>query len=383
VPEHAARAAAEIDESKEFNAAVAEWITRVSGTAMSAEEVATLPLPDHLRVNFRVADLEGKTLAEGRDLAALKRSVRQGEAKSGEHKATQQSSVHRRWDFGDLAVEESVERRGLRFSVYPTLRDRIDGVEVAEASTLVDAEGLLRAGVLRLAILALPEQHKYARKRSSERSELMLLAQGLNNARPIAEALAEKCFAECFLSDEAALPRSAAQFDALLDRHRSRFGEVADRVIEHTTAALRELRNARMKLAALDGAAFQALRTDVQAQLQMLVPGDFPASVPPALWPHLPKYFRALTRRLDKAPANQKRDTELMRQVSPATQAYQRLLSQAPKGETHPELDRLQWMIEEFRVSLFAQDLKAALPVSDKRLADQIERARVEVLRAA
>jgi len=383
VPEHAARAAAEIDESKEFNAAVAEWITRVSGTAMTAEEVAALPLPEHLRVNFRVADLDGKTLAEGRDLAALKRSVREGEAKSGGAKATEHGSIHRRWDFSELAVEESVQRRGLRFSVFPTLRDRGDSVEVAEASTLIDAEGMLRSGVLRLAILALPEQYKYARKRCSERSELMLLAQGLNNSRPIADALAEKCFAECFLSDEAPLPRSAAQFDALLDRHRSRFGEVVDRVVEHTTSALRELRSARMKLASLDGAAYQPLRTDVQAQLQMLVPGDFPASVPPALWPHLPKYFRALTRRLDKAPANQKRDTELMRQVSPATQAYQRLLSQAPKGETHPELDRLQWMIEEFRVSLFAQDLKTALPVSDKRLADQIEKARVEVLRAA
>lgn len=387
VPEHAARAAAEIDESKEFNIAVAEWITRVGGTTVTAEEVAALPLPDHLRVNFRVADLDGKTLAEGRDLVALKRAVRQNEAqsqaKAGEPKPSQRGIIHRRWDFGDLAVEEAVERRGLRFSVYPTLRHKDDGVEVAEAATLVDAEGLLRAGVLRLAILALPEQFKYARKRCSERTELMLLAQGLNNSRPIAEALAEKCFVECFLGDESPLPRSAAQFDALLDRHRARFGEVTDRVIEHTASALRELRNARLKLASLEGAAFQSLRTDVQAQLQMLVPGDFPASVPTALWPHLPRYFRALTRRLDKAPGNQKRDAELMKQVSPATQAYQRLLALAPRGETHPELDRLQWMIEEFRVSLFAQDLKTVLPVSDKRIADQIERARVEVQRAA
>jgi ATP-dependent helicase HrpA len=291
--------------------------------------------------------------------------------------------VHRRWDFGDLAVEESVQRRGLRFSVYPTLRDRGEGVEVAEAATLVDAEGMLRLGVLRLAILTLPEQFKYARKRCSERSELMLLAQGLNNSRPIAEALAEKCFIECFLGEEGSLPRSSAQFDALLDKHRARFGEVTDRVIEHTASALRELRNARLKLSALEGPPFQALRTDVQAQLQMLVPGDFPASVPTALWPHLPRYFKALTRRLDKAPGNQKRDAELMKQISPATQAYHRLRSQAPKGETHPELDRLQWMIEEFRVSLFAQDLKAALPVSDKRIADQMEKARVEVQRAA
>ena len=383
VPEHAARAAAEIDESKEFNAAVAEWITRVSGAPMTAEEVAALPLPDHLRVNFRVADLDGKTLAEGRDLAALKRSVRQGEAKSVEQHSPQQGSVHRRWDFGELPVEQSVQRRGLRFSVYPTLRDHGDGVEITEAATLVDAEGMLRAGVLRLAILALPEQFKYARKRCTERSELMLLAQGLNNARPIADALAEKCFVECFLGEQATLPRSAAQFDALLESHRSRFGDITDRVIEHTAAALRELRNARLKLAALEGPAFQALRQDVQAQLQMLVPGDFPASVPTALWPHLPRYFRALTRRLDKAPGNQKRDAELMRQIAPPTQAYQRLLAQAPRGETHPELDRLQWMIEEFRVSLFAQDLKAVLPVSDKRIADQIERARVEVARAA
>lgn len=383
VPEHAARAAAEIDQSKEFNAAVAEWITRISGTAMTAEEVAALPLPDHLRINFRVADLDGKTLAEGRDLAALKRVVRQGEAKSDGPAPAQKNTVHRHWEFGELAVEESVQRRGLRFSVFPTLRDRGDGIELTEASTLVDAEGMLRAGVLRLAMLTLPEQFKYARKRCSERTELMLLAQGLNNARPIADALAEKCFAECFLADEQPLPRSAAQFDALLDRHRSRFGETTDRVIEHTTAALRELRNARLKLASLEGAAYQPLRSDVQSQLQMLVPGDFPASVPPALWPHLPKYFRALTRRLDKAPGNPKRDAELLRQVSPATQAYQRLSSQAPRGESHPELDRLQWMIEEFRVSLFAQDLKTALPVSDKRIADQIERARVEVLRAA
>jgi ATP-dependent helicase HrpA len=178
------------------------------------------------------------------------------------------------------------------------------------------------------------------------------------------------------LSEEGALPRSAAQFDALLDKNRARFGEVTDRVIEHTTSALRELRNARMKLAALEGPTFQALRTDVQAQLQMLVPGDFPASVPTALWPHLPRYFKPLTRRLDKAPGNQKRDADLMKQISPATQAYQRLRSQAPKGETHPELDRLQWMIEEFRVSLFAQHLGTAVPVSEKRLDEQWEKVR-------
>ncbi len=191
-------------------------------------------------------------------------------------------------------------------------------------------------GVLRLAILALPEQFKYARKRCSERSELMLLAQGLNNSRPIAEALAEKCFVECFLSEEGGLPRSAAQFDALLDKHRARFGEVTDRVIEHTASALRELRNARLKLASHRRPAVPGTANRRSSAAANAGPGDFPASVPTAPWPHLPRYFKALTRRLDKAPGNRSAMPSLMKQISPATQAYQRLRSQAPRAKPIP-----------------------------------------------
>jgi ATP-dependent helicase HrpA len=380
VPENAARAAAEIDAGKDFHAAMAQWITQTSGAVISAEEVALLQIPEHLRFNIRVVDLKGATLAEGRDLIALKRNVRQRDSKPVEQSS---SAIHRKWDFGELATEQVVERKGLRFTVYPTLRNRGEGVEVTEAASASDAQASLQVAVLRLAMLALPEQLKYARKKFADQRELVLLGQGVN-ARPLPDTLAEKSFADCFLGgDEMSLPRNSAQFDALLDSRRGAFGEVVDRVLAHSIDVLRELRNARQKLASIEGAGSQALQQDVRAQLQTLIPSDFPAGVPALLWPHLPRFLKALVRRLDKAAGNLKRDAELMSRITPAMRTFEQLAVQSHRSVSHAELGRLQWMIEELRVSLFAQDLRTALPVSEKRVAEQIERARAESARAA
>lgn len=380
VPEHAARAAAEIDtRHPDFYAALADWINRSGGLSLTAEQLAALPIPDALRFNIRVVDLGGAQLAEGRDLLALKRGIRRVE---GERSGGKPDTVHRRWDFGEVPAQQIVHRRGLRFTVYPTLRDHGDGVEITEAGSAADAEDSLRPAVLRLAMLALPEQFKYARKRFAEDRDIVLLGQGLNTARPVVESLAERAFSDCFLSEDTALPRAADQFEALLDRHRSSFGEVVDRVLAHARETLRELRNVRQKLAALDNPAFQAVHQDARAQLKTLVPENFPSGVPAVLWQHLPRYLKALTRRLDKVQGNQKRDAELMARVRPAMRALEQVSAQVHRDEQHAEIARLQWLIEELRVSLFAQDLKTAVPVSEKRIAEQIERAQGATLKS-
>ncbi|HET9445242.1 MAG TPA: ATP-dependent RNA helicase HrpA [Steroidobacteraceae bacterium] len=373
VPEHAARAAAQIDvDHKDFHAAFAQWISSSSATQLTAEQLAALPIPEALRFNIRVVDLGGAVLAEGRDLLALKRGIRRVES---ERAIDRPDTVHRRWDFGEVPMERVVHRRGLRFTIYPTLRDHGDGVELGEAGTAADAEEALRPAILRLALLALPEQFKYARKRFADDRDIVLLGQGQNTVRPMAESLAERAFSECFLGGDAPLPRTAEQFQALLDRHRSSFGEVVDRVLNHARETLRELRNVRQKLAAIDSPAFKQVQDDARAQLKALVPADFPTGVPAVLWQHLPRYLKALARRLDKAPGNQKRDAELMARVRPAMRALEQLSSQQHSDEQHAEIQRLQWLIEELRVSLFAQDLKTAAPVSEKRIAEQLERA--------
>jgi len=380
VPEYAARAAGEIDIAhQDFHAALAEWITRTSGVPFTSAAVAALPIQDALRFNIRVVDMNGGQVAEGRDLLALKRGIRRVE---GERSAGRPDTVHRHWDFGEVPPQQVVQRRGLRFTVYPTLRDHGDGVELTEAGSAADAEDSLRPAVLRLAMLALPEQFKYARKRFADDRDIVLLGRGLGISRPLAETLAERAFSDCFLDENTVLPRTSEQFEALLDSHRSSFGETVDRVLTHARETLRELRNVRQKLAALNVPAYQALQQDVQAQLRALVPTNFPSGVPPVLWQHLPRYLKALVRRLDKAPGNQKRDAELAARVRPAMRALEQLSAQVHRDEQHAEIARLQWLIEEMRVSLFAQDLRTAVPVSEKRIQEQIERAQAPTLKS-
>ena len=374
VPEYASRALSELNPRRSFHAAMAEWIAG-HGIVISEQDLAALPLPDHLRFNLRVIAVDGMTLGQSRDLAALRRTIRQRDAATAGTQAKIQT--YRAWEFDPLPLERVVERRGLRFTVYPTLRDLGDSVELAEARSRTEADYSLRAAVLRLAVLACAEQFKYARKRFADHRELILLSRGLELVRPLPDALAMKCFEETFIEGVTKLPRSAAEFTELVNARRGAFGENVDRVLAHTLEVLRELRNARQKLSALSADTYAAIREFVGAQLKVFAPEDFPSSIPPLLWPHAPRYLKAVARRLDKAPGNLKRDAELASRVAPALRAY-RELAAANQANPHPELDRLQWMIEELRVSIFAQDLGTAIPVSEKRVAEQVEKAREE-----
>jgi ATP-dependent helicase HrpA len=377
VPEFAARAHAEIDATLDFPQAMAQWLTRVIGTTVEPSLIAELTVPEHLRINIRVVNLQGVQIAQDRDLAAVRKALRDRSGASMPSVATG-ARTYRSWEIDSLPVEQVVERRGLRFTVYPTLRDRGDGVELAEAKSRADAEAMLRESVLRLAMLALPEQFKYARKRFADTRELVLLGQGFGAEKPLPVGLAERVFADCFFAAGTALPRSAGEFQAMLDRCRASFGEVVDRVATHALDILKEARIAREKLRALTGPAFKPIVEDATRQLSMLLPKEFPARVPALLWPHAVRYLKALNRRLERAPGNAKRDLEAMARIAPFASALQQLLAAHKRRDPRPEIERLQWMIEEFRVSLFAQDLKTALPVSEKRLAEQLELARKE-----
>jgi len=377
VPEFAARALTELEVTADFPTALSRWLTRVIGTSVDAETIAQLEVPDYLRMNIRVANLQGLQIAQGRDLVGLRRSVRE-RGSTAPATASHAARSFRSWDFGALATEQVVERRGLRFTVYPAIQDRGDSVEVVEAKSRAEADATLRAGVLRLAMLALPEQFKYARKKFADTRELVLLGQGFSTDKPLAIGLTEQVFADCFFGGNPVLPRSSGEFQALLDRCRADFGSVVDRNAAQAIDVLKEGRGVREKLAALTSPAFKSVVEDVQRQLAVLLPKNFPAQVPGLLWPHAARYLKALNRRLDKAPGNAKKDAELMGRIAPFATALNQLLATHKGHAPRPEIDRLQWMLEEFRVSLFAQDLRTALPVSEKRLAEQLELARRE-----
>ena len=285
--------------------------------------------------------------------------------------------LHRQWDFGDLPESREVERNRLRLIVYPAVEDRGSGVVLIEARNAIAAESISRAGLVRLAMLALPQQAKYVHKRVADDRELVLLSGGLALKQSLADALTQRAFRECFLPAEVPLPRTAQDFNKLLDTRRAQLSDVADRLAGIITLTLKEWRGARTGLSGIRSAASYAeVVSEVDAQLQLLLPSDFIETTPRPWLDYLPRYLKAIARRIERLPPNVRRDAELSAKVRPFITAMRTLMAQPALSGVRPELDELRWMIEEFRVSLFAQELKTMIRVSEKRLEDQLSLAR-------
>jgi ATP-dependent helicase HrpA len=398
VPDHAREALAEIGAAPTaslpgFYEWLAQWVTRRAGAPVSAAELTALALPDFLRMNIRVVDAKDRVIAEGRDLAAIRKKLYgSGVAPSGNQRAGSSapgsnrgggtapgaSQIHRQWDFGQLAESVEVERNRLRLLVYPAVEDRTVGVALVEARSTADAEQISRAGLVRLAMLLLPQQAKYVAKRMSDDRELVLLSRGLPLDGSVPDALARRSFRECFLPAEVALPRDEKAFAALLDSRRSQLNEIADRLSSIVTSVFKEWRAVRLALEKLTSPSFTAAVSDINAQLKALLTPGFIETVPRPYLDYLPRYLKSIARRLERLPANAQRDAELASKVKPFTTALQGLLAQLTRPTVPPESSQLRWMIEEYRVSLFAQELKTMMKVSDKRLAEQLEAARIE-----
>jgi ATP-dependent helicase HrpA len=370
---------------------LAQWVTRRAGAPVTTAELAALALPDFLRMNIRVVDANDRVLAEGRDLAEIRKKLYgSGVAPASNQRASAPATngsggaapdapkLHRQWDFGPLAESVEIERNRLRLLVYPAVEDRTVGVALVEARSVADAEQISRAGIVRLAMLQLPQQTKYVAKRMADDRELVLLSRGLPLDGSVADALARRSFRECFLPAELPLPRDEKAFASLLDSRRSQLNEIADRLSSIVTLIFKEWRAVRLALEKLTSPSFAVAVSDINAQLKALLTPGFIESVPRPYLDYLPRYLKSIARRLERLPANAKRDAELASKVKPFTTALQGLLAQLTRPTVPPELFQLRWMIEEYRVSLFAQELKTMMKVSDKRLAEQLEAARVE-----
>jgi ATP-dependent helicase HrpA len=360
-----------------FHAGLAAWISGRIGESVTAAELAVLPVPDWLRMNLRVVDAQDRLVAEGRDLAALRRKVL-GPVASPRPAPEAGSALHRQWDFGDLPESRNVERNRLLLTVFPALEDRGGGVALVEARSPVIAEEISRRGVGRLALLALPQQARYWQKRISEDRELILQSRGLELVQPLAEAIAQRIFLDRFVPAEVPLPRSREAFSRRLDEGRASLEETGIRLLETVRSILREWRGVRGAVAAARNPAAASALADINIQLEMLLPPDFIESTPHPWLGHLPRYLTAMARRLGRLPAEARRDGELASRVRPFATALQGLQAQRPAGRMPPGLQQLRWMIEELRVSLFAQDLKTVMRVSEQRLSEQVERARAE-----
>jgi ATP-dependent helicase HrpA len=373
-----------------FHEWLAQVVTRRAGETLTVSQLAALPIPDYLRMNVRVVDENDDVVAEGRDLLDVRReealSRRAAENPSrpaaegfgvNAASSTKLHTEHREWNFGALPESLDIERSRLRFRVFPAIEDRGHGVLMMEARSAFEAEAISRRGLTRLALLTLPQQAKFVSQRIGADRELVLLGSGLDMAQPLSQALTWRAARECFFADEVPLPRTKEAFEELIESRRGDFAEVADKLAVEIGGILREWRQVRTNLDAIRTMA-PAAAASIDAELAALLPPDFIESTPREWLAHFPRYLKAVRRRIERISGDVERDATLNARVAPFAEAWRTLQAEAPQARPRPELQQLRWMIEEFRVSLFAQEMRTVLRVSEKRLTEQLEKARAE-----
>ena len=232
-----------------------------------------------------------------------------------------------------------------------------------------------RAGIVRLAALTLSQQHELVRRQWSRDREFTLLLAAAGFGKELLGEIADRAVADAVLGQAVELPRERAQFEALVERGRADVLDRADAIARVVKAVLLALKEVRAQMSLSNGAPFAPVRTSVNDQLAELLAAGWVRDTPDGWWAQLPKYVRAIARRLERARGDVERDRKQQAQVDPHERQFRLLRLSADLDLPGYERERLRWMIEEFRLSLFAQDLRTLLPVSAKRLDEQLQRA--------
>ena len=364
----------------DMTAEVAKALSRIAGEPVPASAFDAAKLPSHLRMNVKVVDQSGEKVAAGRDLGVLRGEL--GSEASASFAALDDRTWNRpdltEWDFGDLPAQVRVERGGVILKGYPTLIDRGETVSLQLADTPEKAAALIRRGIRRLFML------KNKRPLKTQVDYLPGLNQVLLNAATLPGGSAgfrvqlAECLADRALFPEDKIPRKQAEFEKLLPLAKNRISVAVQEIAQLIKPMLEHYHAIRRALEEKSLPAHQYAVNDLREQLSYLVEEGFLANTPwPWLWQY-PRYFQAMKIRLEKLTAGGLvRDRQSHALIKPLWERYLFRAEEHREREIYdPNLIHYRWMIEELRVSLFAQKLGTGITVSEKRLEDQWQKVR-------
>ena len=355
-----------LDDPRPLTEVLAERLAEMTGVRVPPEAWDEDRLPPHLRMRIEVLDEGGRPLAAGRDLEALKSGHGERARASFRERAGGEGECRGRrdWDFGALPESVQVMRDGQALVAYPAVVDEGETVGVRWFDTAAEAARAHRAGVRRLLLLALGARARDLARQLPGLQTLCLHFAPLGECAALqADILAAAC-EEVFLQ-VAPPPRDPRAFRALLDAGRGRLAESA--------RALAELAGGVLARHHALAQALERAPADVaaamEAHLQRLVYPGFLLATPPRWRPRLPVYLEAAGRRLERLALDPARDARRAAELEPHWRRWrERDEALRAAGRQDPALETYRWLLEEYRVSLFAQELKTCVPVSPKRL---------------
>jgi ATP-dependent helicase HrpA len=420
LPDTAARMAAELLQPEKFGAgsltdAVLKLVRDATSLDIKRGDMKLDMLPPHLFMNFRVVDEHGRQLGTGRNLGALKGELgsqargafqalaglktrvaavktdsaqssesnrppaQQGRAQAApENIASQKAPAVRTperytsWSFGELPELMEISKGKQTLIGFPALIDLGDAVTIEVFDEPDVAAAKHRAGLRRLFALQIKDALKYLEKNLPDLQKMatayMLVGRAADNSgggtlEELREQIIEVALDRAFLLEP--LPTNEADFKKRIDDGRGRLTLIASEVARLAAAILVEFAAAQRKIKDTKNAVEAA--ADAAQQLHRLVPKRFLTATPYTQLQHFPRYLKAITLRLEKWRADPARDAARLAELRPQEQRYWRLVAER-KGAMDARLQELRWLLEELRVSFFAQELRTPQPVSIKRL---------------
>jgi ATP-dependent helicase HrpA len=371
-------------------------------------------LPAHLFMNFKVVDEHGRQLDMGRNLATLQAElggqarqsfqrmaestpaqVASGQASAqaafgkpgvstpasavkGQTAAPAKASAQTNagvsqqpapaatnitsWTFGELPELLEISQGKITLIGFPALVDKGDHCNLEVFDDPNVAARTHRIGLRRLFALQFKDQLKFAEKNIPGLQQMGMQFMSVGSPEELREQIVNKAIDIACLQDP--LPTDAASFNKRKDEGKGRIGLLINEIARLVGQVLAEFHGMPKRLQNLS----QAVASDMQAQLQGLVHKRFVADTEYSQLAHFPRYLKAMNVRLEKLRTGAPRDALLMSEWQNAATQFQRTIKNQPMKNLDPRMTEFRWMLEELRVSLFAQELRTPMPVSSKRL---------------
>lgn len=368
VPEFVGQAlgSANTDDKPVLTALLAEQAWKIRRVRVAADAWDESSVPAYLRPTVRVVDEKGHEVGRGHDLTALKQKyVSNTEKRNKTGHGIEQSGI-KEWQGFVLPEELEIIEQGVRLRRFPALRDDTDSVAIVLCDTLSAARVLNERGIARLYMLRTPQQREMLAGRLKTLQKHLGLKLLSQNAQWTAFALLT-AYRLAFATGRVQ-PRDAQSFQKQLDAGRAELIETGERLFRLLEDVYNYAFSVQTRLKSL-AARFPQSITDIRSQLATLIPDHFPDSVPSEwIWEYS-RYLKALDQRLDRLPSQPEKDSQLCSMITGLEKDWQRA------GQLRPgALPDFPWLLQELRVSCFAQQLGTKVPVSEKRLRKQLEK---------
>jgi len=423
LPDTAARMAEQLNQAEVFGTgsltdAVLKLVVDKTSLDIKRGDMKLEMLPAHLFMNFRVLDEHGRQLGTGRSLAGLKgelgsqargafqalaslknlpnftledqKSTDLGQCEEGKTAVFQQIRAQKAtkniaplvsekvperytaWSFGELPELMEIKKGAQTLIGFPALIDLLDAVTIEVFDEPEMALTKHRAGLRRLFSLQIKDALKYLEKNLPDLQKMatsyMLVGRAPDNSgggtvEELRSQILEVALDRAFLLDP--LPTNEAEFKKRVEDGRGRLTLIASEIARLASGILTEYAAAQRKIKDSKNAVDAA--QDAAQQLQRLVPKKFLTATPYTQLQHFQRYLKAITARLEKWRADPARDAARMAELKPQEQRYWRLVAER-KGASDARMQEFRWLLEELRVSFFAQELRTPQPVSIKRL---------------